>query len=113
MTMTIKSETGRPILVKLLHKGDAYGLNKCLTWEGWGFDKDELGIEFYDATYANQGRFDPEGQFVSRYYLSSLMEDWDRAEFYGRGLILHGGVPEWNISATEMDKVKAWVLALV
>lgn len=86
-------ETGRPWRVRFLRQGDRYGRDRCLT-----HDEVEPLVEFYDRRFAN-GRsswghsFPDEGQFVSRYYLSSLLRR------RGGGLNLDGGVEDWSISA--------------
>lgn len=92
----IENNKGKQFAVKLLANGDRYGLDKCLTW-----DKDAFGVEFYDVTYAGDG-FDEVGQFVSRYYASTILE----AE---GGLCLNGEIPDWNIDGYSMDKVRLWM----
>ncbi len=84
--------------VRLVSKGDRYGLDWCRT-----HDKDEPLVEFYDARYPHT-EF---GQFVSRYCLSTMLERDDA------GLCLDGGVPEWSISADDMAAVRAWLGPLV
>jgi len=62
---TITNEIADKIFkVKILRKGDQYGLNKCLTHE----DGVPL-IEFYDAVSDD----DQEGFFISRYSADSLL----------------------------------------
>jgi hypothetical protein len=82
--------------VRIVNKGDKYGLDNCLTHEG-----DKPLVEFYDTRYLHT-EF---GQFVSRYYVETILSD----DGYGPkdcGLILHGGVPEWTLSAKDMDTVR-------
>lgn len=76
--------------VGIVQKGGAYGLNKCLT-----HTKDDPLVEFYTA----------KGQFVSRYYLSTLMESTG-------GLNLEGNVPEWQISNEGMNRVRYWLMTV-
>ena len=78
--------------VKILETGDAYGLDDVLT-------ADAPMIEFYDPRYD----FTPLGQFVSRYYLSTLEDD--REVLCERGLCLDGGVPAWNVSGQQMAEI--------
>lgn len=85
--------------VRIVNEGESYGLNKCLV-----HDKEDALVEFYDARYAEDGRFEPEGQFVSRYYKSTLLE---RDEGYA--LNLQGGVPDWIVPSWEMEKVIKWI----
>ena len=69
--------------VRLVEMGDAFGLNDMLIHE-----KDEPVVEFYDARQMHTRR----GQFISRYYLETLL---DGNPVYG--LILMGDEPEWRI----------------
>jgi hypothetical protein len=85
--------------VRIVNKGDKYGLNNCLTHEG-----DKPLVEFYDTRYPHT-EF---GQFVSRYYVETILGD----DGYGPkdgGLNLHGGVPEWTVSAKDMDTVRTFL----
>lgn len=91
MLAQIINREGKTFTVRLVQKGTRYGLKHCLT-----HDKDEPMVEFYDADYD----FDRDdegnvlGQFVTRYYLKTLL---DKAP--GTGLCLDGGVPVWSIDA--------------
>lgn len=84
--------------VRIVEAGDAYGNNGCVTHEG-----DEPLVEFYDAKQ-DKGRFGPLGQFVSRYYCSTLLEHQ-----YPQGLNLQGGVWEWSVSPAGMIAVAAHI----
>ena len=85
----IVNEAGRAFNVRLVRKGDRYGLNDCLV-----HDKDEPLVEFWDATYETDARFTPKfGQFVSRYCLGTLTGGGPR------GIALCGHVPEWTVTA--------------
>src|SRR5574344_1404414 len=92
----VENNKGKQFAAKLLAKGDAYGLDKCLTW-----DKEKPCVEFYDVTYAGDG-FDEVGQFVSRYYASTILDS-------DGGLCLDGEIPAWTIDSMSMDKVRAWM----
>lgn len=96
--MFVENENGRQFAAKLIAKGDRYGLEKCLAWES-----DKLGIEFYDVKYAGDG-FDELGQFVSRYYVETLLDDYPN-----NGLCLDGGVPVWTIDGAAMRKLYFWL----
>jgi len=88
--------------VKLVMKGDKYGLDNCLT-----HDDDEPMVEFYDLKYKET--FGEEGQFVSRYNLGTilfegcclsrkeLMKAEERNSEYG--IDLQGDVDGWEMSA--------------
>ena len=127
MSITYKSidpESGIRWCVRIVFEGDSYGLNHCLE-----HDKDEPLIEFYDmdsgaAAIMRNSEDKTEaylaeeyGQFVSRYYWSSLnfderfgeqktVTDWSQ-----RGLCLHGGVDRWSVSSEFMVKAMAAINA--
>ena len=131
MTVTYKAvdpESGNRWCVRMVFIGSQYGLNHCLTYGDAEYDKDKHDdplIEFYDMdsevagilrnsknkTEAYLGK--EYGQFVSRYYWSSLnfderfgeqktVTDWSK-----RGLCLHGGVDGWSVSSEFMVKAMA------
>lgn len=97
--MTVVSY-GIPFHVKLINKGEKYGLDHCLT-----HDKTDPLVEFYDARYVKN--FESLGQFVSRYYLSTLINDKDNLICYG--LNLHGGIPDWKINSECMQQIYNWL----
>lgn len=74
---------------------------------------DGVLAEFYDTTYADDGQagstgFGPLGQFVSRYYVKTLLG----RDGFGTGegaLDLCGHVPEWTIDAATMVDVRTWL----
>jgi len=114
----ITNDAGRAFNVRVVRKGDTYGLNDCLTYGSEGGSHSSCGaasdaaaargevlVEFYDATYANHPA--SRGQFVSRYYLSTLRES-PRG-----GLCLHGGVPEWVISGRNLAEAVAYAVGSV
>lgn len=80
--------------VRIVRTGDRYGLRDCLT-----HDEKEPLVEFYDSRYPHTQH----GQFISRYYVSTIVERKNQ------GLCLDGGVSEWALSATQMDTVKDWI----
>lgn len=88
-------ETGQSWAVRLVLEGEAYGKDNCLTHA-----KAEPLVEFYDTRHPETDL----GQFVSRYYLSTLLE---RA--LTDGLCLQGGVPSWTVSAGAMRQVQVWL----
>ena len=100
--------TARWFTARLLHVGDRYGLDRCLTW---GEGKTALkitGVEFYDATYAADPRFDLGlGQFVTRYYVDSLLDG------SVGGLDMLGYEAAWKLDAGAMDAVRAWLRNVV
>lgn len=86
--------------VRIVNKGDRYGRADCLT-----HDEDRPMVEFYDHRYTH-GDWPDRGQFVSRYYVSTLLE------VENRGLCLDGGNPnEWSVSVDGMELVRAYLKA--
>lgn len=94
-THLVEGYNGRVFAAKVLVRGDKYGLDERLKW-----DDDEPCVEFYDTTFAHQKGFPRLGQFVSRYYLSTVLRHWGE-------LILHGGTPEWAIPGESMEALKS------
>ena len=84
--------------VRLVRTGDKYGRKDCLTNDSAPM------VEFYDSRY-DFPDFMGRGQFVSRYYVSTLTENGE----YGRGLCLDGGIPEWSVSADGMKQVLEYI----
>ncbi len=83
--------------VRIVEDGDYCGREDCLLHEG-----DPL-VEFYDSK-ADPAKFGRRGQFVSRYYLHTIL-----GEDYPHGLSLDGGVPAWSISRLGMQEVKRYI----
>lgn len=102
-------KTGIKWCARLVFEGDNYGRNHCLE-----HDKADPLVEFYDmdsgaaqqmrASDDPRVRFEGEeyGQFVSRYYLSTLNKtNWADSS----GLNLDGGIPRWSVSGGYMHQV--------
>ena len=89
--MTIKAANGIAFRVELVAPGAAYGRDNCLT-----NDSDETLVEFLDTRYFG-------GQFISRYYLSTLLEKTEG------GLCLDGGIPDWSIDAKSYVVIDLWL----
>ena len=97
--MTVVSN-GIPFHARLVKQGETYGLNRCLT-----HDKSDSMVEFYDARYVKG--FESLGQFVSRYYVKTLLDTtWGDAR---RGLNLQSDIPDWYIDTGAMTKVFEWL----
>ena len=77
--------------VRIVNTGGKYGRAMRLT------NNEAPMVEFYDGRYM----YTPFGQFVSRYYISTILEE----NSYPTGLCLDGGVPEWQVSASDMQQV--------
>lgn len=86
--------------VRIVRAGDRYGRDFCLTHD----KEDEPLVEFYDTRYPHTEY----GQFVSRYYVSTILGT-DRYGSGEGGLMLDGGVPSWTVSAQDMDTVRAYL----
>lgn len=56
-------------------------------------------VEFYDSRFPHT----PDGQFVSRYYLDTLLSGRET------GLDLQGDVPAWAIDDAGMNVVRHWL----
>ena len=86
--------------VRVVNKGDKFGRDFCLTHES-----DKPMVEFYDSRYPHT-EF---GQFVSRYYVETILgtDKWGRGE---GGLILDGGNrDQWTVSERHMDIVRSFL----
>ena len=81
---------------KLIRAGDKYGLDDCLTHDG------DPMLEFYDPRYQHT----PIGQFVSRYYVKTLIEGDDR------GLMLDTQHREWQVDQEQMTEIRDWLKKL-
>jgi hypothetical protein len=75
----------------------------------WKDDDGRWRIKFYDDRFKGDG-FDPVlGQFVTEYYVETLMKDVERLT--RTGLCLDGGVADWLVDADQMQKVIDFVNA--
>jgi hypothetical protein len=95
---TFWNDAGRPFRTRLVRTGDRYGLNDCLV-----HDKPGPMVEFYDASQDPE-KFGPRGQFVTRYYASTLTRRERSA-----GLDLDCGIPGWKVDGCVMEQVTRWM----
>lgn len=100
-----------------LDPGERYGLDGCLTYELNAYSGAPAAahrasyplVEFYD-TSQDAARF-PGGQFVSRYYMTDLLEDdsiavsLDTMLKNGNQFSLDGGIPAWTVEGDDLAKV--------
>lgn len=98
---TTTNDRGITFELRLINTGDRYGRNNCL------INDQAPMIEFWDTRYH---------QFVSRYYLSTLLK-FDRWSLSQRpldetGLCLDGGIPDWSINAAAMRAPLQWMKQL-
>lgn len=103
--------------VHLIYPGERYGLDGCLTYELNAYSGAPAAahrasyplVEFYD-TSQDAARF-PGGQFVSRYYMTDLLEDdsiavsLDTMLKSGNQFSLDGGIPAWTVEGDDLAKV--------
>ena len=90
-----------PMQVRVIVKGENYGLNATLV-----HDKDDPLVEFYDLRHPRDRPGLINGQFISRYYLSTLLR---KNQDPLAGLCLEGRVPAWTVSARQMVHVRAFL----
>jgi hypothetical protein len=93
----ITNPDGKPFTVRIVEQGDQYGLNDELTHDA----VDPL-VEFYDLSYAGE-TFDGRGQFVSRYYLSTILIS--AMEEPCKGILLEGSHPQWFVGGENVKEV--------
>lgn len=96
--------------VRLITKGDRYGLDDCLT-----YDENKPMVSFYDADYKNVGTFGPYGQFTGGSYYLATLQGKDGFSF-GAGehrgeLSLMDNVPKWTVSSADMNVIMDWLNA--
>lgn len=101
-TTEITNDQGRRFTVRIVEKGQRYGLNDCLV-----HDRLMPLVEFYDLTHTGAG-FGPLGQFVSRYYADTLL-----AREGSQGLDLCGHEPVWKLDAASFREARMWVSRIV
>jgi hypothetical protein len=102
--LTLHASNGRTFRTRLVRIGEHYGLHDCLTHGAKPTDRSEPLIEFYDARYADAPGFGPRGQFITRYYVSTLLDTTP-----GVALMLHGGEPEWTVDPANMARVRDYL----
>jgi hypothetical protein len=92
----IYNNDGRRFRATLVLDGDAYGRNNVLTHLGAPM------VEFYDLSFPE--KFGDEGQFVTRYYVSTFLAVPPNA-----GLDLDAGVAAWRLDANALVQVRRWL----
>lgn len=93
--------------VHLVKEGEHYGANNSLVHN----EKDPL-VEFWDMS-TDKAKFS-EGQFVSRYYLSTLLDNkWgsslDEMVAGNRAFCLDADVPSWIVAPADLKDIAAWL----
>jgi len=118
MAFTVTSETNGkriPFHVRVVFRGDGYGLfrdgkHACV------HNEEEPMVEFYDGRYPHDPvGGDLRGQFVSRYYLSTLTEHQTKPHALqgGGGLNLQGDAPDWSIDGPSFALAVAYAQGVV
>jgi len=105
-TMRVNNSAGVPFDVRIIRKGERYGLNDCLVndeSDRFFRPSDPILVEFWDAGQ-DPKRFQGGCQFVNRYGLKTLLSGGTDA-----GLNLYGGEPRWSIDADAMKSVYEWL----
>lgn len=98
--LTVKGVTGHIFAVRTVYVGDRYGREGCQVNDA------ETMVEFYDRTYIDFDSWSGAlGQFVCRYYLSSLLYMRDIASPDCMGLNLYVSVPAWAIDGPELAEL--------
>lgn len=87
-------------LLRLVCSGDCYGCSDAVRHENTA-----PLVEFFDTRFPHT----PLGQFVSRYYASTLLE----AAPFESAFVLDGGNPQWQVSAPAMASAIAWLQEVV
>jgi hypothetical protein len=99
--------------VVLVKNGDRYGRDFCLVNRpGEKLSDGRTLVEFWDLDYTHSPVAPGSqvyGQFVSRYFLATLLEDGGRR---GVGLNLDGGIPAWSVDGPAMAEVSGWLLGV-
>lgn len=104
--MRVTNSSGDEFEVRIIRKGERYGLNDCLVndeSDRFFRPSDPILVEFWDAGQ-DPKRFQGGCQFVNRYGLGTLLSGGTDV-----GLNLYGGEPRWSIDADAMKSVYEWL----
>lgn len=87
-----------PFIARLVRPGDKFGPHNshCVN---------EPQVHIYDSRFNHNQHLGFVGQFVSGYYVSTLLEDAE----YPNGLQLDGGTQEWQLSKDNMATLISWL----
>lgn len=96
--MDILSNVNNPMRVIYIPKGE-----KNINEPGVICDDDM--IEFYDSRYPQT----PDGQFISRYYVSIFLEGFFNRSAYHYTLVLDGAVEAWKIDRETEEMIINWI----
>lgn len=90
----VRNSNGQTFNVRLINQGEGYGIDNKVIHKY----KEPL-VEFYDTRYNHTIL----GQFVSRYYISSILEHGEN------GLSLDMSVDDWFVDDVAMEDVIEWL----
>jgi len=93
------NQYGIPFNVRIVQQGERYGRQDCLEHP----DRMPM-VEFYDDRYHDCEEWKERGQFVARYYLDTFFQ------IQGRGVVLDGGITDWQLGWLEVQAVQKWFL---
>lgn len=96
--LKVENPEGKYFIVRKILCGEGYGVNDSII-----HDREDPLIEFFDFDYANVRSFGEYGQFISRYYESTLAERTPYA------LSLYSDVDSWYLSKENMYEVLEWL----
>ena len=114
--LSFTADHGTPFVARIVRYGDRYGRDMCLTHTPKPeYDFDSPLIEFYDTRNDFDTDTDgtPLGQFVSRYYLSTLQGRTGHPNHSNRGVQLHGNERAWSVDPQSLAKVIRWAIECV
>lgn len=99
-TVVVRTDSGC-FTIRMVRPGGKYG--RYTKEEGFLLFHEGPGVlvEFYDLAYGESGEY---GQFVTRYYLSTLM-----ANPPVNRLVMDYGVPRWHLDAQACSQTRLYL----
>ena len=97
-TIVLTNNQRIPFIARLVNPGDKFGPHNshCVN---------EPQVHIYDSRFNHNQHLGFVGQFVSGYYVATLLQDED----YPNGLCLDGWTPEWTLSRDNMTTLITWL----
>ena len=96
-TIVLTNNQRIPFIARLVNPGDKFGQHLQLSVS-------EPQVHIFDSRYNFNQHLGFVGQFVSAYYVSTLLHDE-----YPNGLQLDGGTEEWALSRDNMQTLIEWL----
>lgn len=97
-TIVLTNNQRIPFIARLVNPGDKFGQHLNLSVS-------EAQVHIFDSRYNFNPQLGFVGQFVSAYYVATLLQDED----YPNGLQLDGGTEEWQLSKDNMTTLIEWL----